>query len=148
MIELLKFCRGPGARPGYDRPFNHHGWTFATDGNIVVRVPQQPMWMERQAEPELAQLLFDHASVPAQSWMDPARLTTCCCAGGFVRFGRHCLGLHYVQLLKDLPSIRLAPEASAPGELVRFAFLQPEDTAVSYGYVLGACEAAWWTADG
>lgn len=123
MIEILKFCEGPGAAPGYDRPFNHNGFTYATDGQIVVRVPQQPMWPERAfLLPGMATLLFDHARLPAAMWSDAMKAKQCSCNEAFIQYGRHCVALKYARLMNTLPGLQLAPDASELGRPIRFKF--------------------------
>lgn len=52
MIDLLPFCSKDETRPILMSPFNANGYTYATDGAILVRVPALPEWETKESDPK------------------------------------------------------------------------------------------------
>jgi hypothetical protein len=65
MINLQPFCSTDASRPGLLQPFSLGGYTYATNGQILVRVPRREDVPERVAAPNPTRHFADVSHV---SW--------------------------------------------------------------------------------
>ena len=62
MIDLLPFCGKDSYGPYIATPFTRHGFTWATNGHIAVRVPLRPDVDERDDAPHIEKVWSDAKS--------------------------------------------------------------------------------------
>lgn len=124
MNRLMAFCAGEGSEfaERFGRPWAHEGYTYATDGSIVVRVLKGPDDSPiLGALPHLAALTFDHALLPPAMWI-PVNGLLLGAERELTPVGIHTIATRYLRALAALPEARIAPEASLAHKPVRFKF--------------------------
>lgn len=87
-LELIKtFCGTDETRAILMQPFTRDGWTWATDGRIMVRVPVIPEVPETDAIPSISEVFASnpevplHDPVPVPDAKEPQDCTMCGATG-------------------------------------------------------------------
>lgn len=149
MIDLQEFCSD---RKFIDRPWSRDGYTYATNGVIIVRVPFVKGVEDNPSAPSLKELSFDREVTewltPQIEKVEPIECSECDGKGYYtcqecgtedifckncggkgallpqveVKVGRLTFSNHILQLIADLPDIKIENRDPEPYIPVKFVF--------------------------
>lgn len=147
--DLKPFCSDE-TRPSISLPFHEDGWTYATDGRIIIRVPKREDITEVPDRPPVVSktaLKFNHDEIsgwePLPENIPPLHKETCrACGNGTdsrdycdecegegefdfpesVPVGKKLIANKYLLLILTLPNPVIAPNATGIHEACPFKF--------------------------
>lgn len=114
-MNLKPFC---GKAKILSEPFSDDQYTYATDGNIIIRVPRQPKIRKKIPNSiNLDVLSFDHHLTT--SWIDTPLLAK---SIPYFKDDNECIEEKYLEMIKDLPEIKFSARKRGIDEPIQFKF--------------------------
>ena len=121
-IDLNKFCASETSRyPNMRRPFTRGDFTYATNGDVVVRIPAVPSVGLNENAPAAEKLQWWDLVITNDQWLSIQDLESNL-LGEEVTIGSKSISSLYLQLLQELPGILVAPDATPKKNAIPFKF--------------------------
>ena len=118
-IDLTPFCAQPEAhRCQIESPWSRGKWTYATYGNIVVRIPRDPEVPENKLAPSAMPLFTAHFKARAFQPFEETPLP----GVETVRLGGRVLNAKYLRLIAALPEPEIGAEFGTTSDPLPFRF--------------------------
>ena len=120
-VDLTPFCGGPDKPEFLALPWTHGDFTYASDGNLLIRVPVRA---EVPSSPHpisvtAAQLFAANPLPPLKAF---ARLPALPTQATAIMLGKRKVATEYLRKLSTLPAIHIAAKTGKWNDPLRFVF--------------------------
>ncbi len=128
--DLKPFCAKRGCLySSFEKPWSFGGYTFATDGAILLRVKRLARVKATSTAAEGAMKLFEssvHVAFRKLPKLPPFNRLESESPQSQMKIGKHTVAVHYLRKIKKLPCVRIAEHPTDRLKELAFVFLGGE----------------------